>query len=171
VVYGIVQQHGGTIQVAETSPAGTTLAMTLPAASESARSDPRPALRRAAQGGSATILLVDDEPLVLGAISVALRALGYEVIEACNGSDALAILERQKGEVDAVILDMIMPGLAGVELLSAMRSAAPAIPVIVTGGRIEESEEADARARGAAAILHKPYDLSRLSEELRRILA
>jgi CheY-like chemotaxis protein len=133
MVHGLAAQLGGMLELDSAPGKGTTARIWLPVTDETAkatRTDQellQSAVRRA------TILLVDDEDLVRNGTADMLRDIGYDVICAGSGSEALSIL-RSGGDIDLVITDYLMPGLDGVELAHEVRDAAPHIPVLLITG-------------------------------------
>jgi two-component system response regulator AtoC len=109
--------------------------------------------------GGHTVLLVDDEPDILGFMELALREEGYEVVTASSGRDALAILDRQSPSL--ILLDAKMPTMGGEEFLTELRRRpGPLVPVVlVTAVRMQASEAA---SLGAQDLLAKPFDLDEL---------
>ena len=169
-VYGIVESHGGAIEVAPAAPRGTIMRVYLPEAppGERRRAAAAPAAR--IRPGSGTILLVDDEPLVAAGTTEALRVLGYEVVAARSGNEALALFDA-RGDVDGVVLDLVMPGLSGRETFLALRERDPSVRVLLTSGFARNEEAQELLDLGARAFLSKPFDVARLSEALADVLA
>jgi CheY-like chemotaxis protein len=90
---------------------------------------------------SATVLVVDDDPLVLMNTSAVLEDLGHQVLEATSGDQALRVLRRSADQIDLVITDQMMPGMTGIQLIKALRLEYPKLPVIVASGYAEQPEE------------------------------
>jgi two-component system cell cycle sensor histidine kinase/response regulator CckA len=165
MVYGIINAHGGAIEVADAQPHGALMRAYLPAAhteavtpSRSAPPEPR--------SGRGTILVVDDERLVLEASSRALRSLGYQVLEADGGVEAIETFRARQNEIDGVLLDMMMPDLDGASTLDALRAIDPRVRVLVATGGDVAPESESARLGGVCGFLSKPYDLGSLSEAI-----
>ena len=115
-------------------------------------------------GGVPHILIVDDEAEVLDVLREMVASLGYNVSTASNGAEALAaVLALQP---DALMTDLAMPAMSGLELIARVKAARPQLPVIVTAAAIEPATIEDARARGAFEYISKPFDLQRLSDVL-----
>lgn len=116
-----------------------------------------------------TILVVDDEPMVREFAHRLLEADGHAVIEASSGSEALATLRARLGEIDGMLLDLSMPGMDGTDLLSELRTFAPALPVIVHSGYPADSTAESLAPWHVAGVLQKPYRAARLSELVKRV--
>ena len=112
-VYGIVKGHGGFIQVESAPRQGTTFTFFLPATKRRRHRERGIPVAAGIAGTKKTILVVDDEPANMEVTKEILEILGYNVMTACNGSEAVAIYREHRGEIDLVILDMIMPGMGG----------------------------------------------------------
>ena len=163
-VLGIVSSYHGVLRVESHVGVGTRFRLLLPA-SEKAVEAPKmsvPGVR-----GSGTILIVDDEPLVLAVTRNALEQSGYQVLAATNGMEALKILKQSGDDVKVVILDVTMPGMSGEETLKRLKTIRPDVPVILSTGLSEmETAERFAGAR-LAGFLQKPYTASQLAEKVK----
>jgi PAS domain S-box-containing protein len=162
--HGIVTQHGGWITVDTVLGEGTTIRVYLPALAHLA-----PAV--AADGapdvvhGNASVLVVEDEPLVRQSVSSSLRRLGHRVLEAGNGHEAIRIWHEQGDTIDLVVTDMVMPGgISGVQLVERMRGTRSSVPAIVMSGySLELSSEA---LPTGFFFLSKPFSLAALSSAI-----
>jgi CheY-like chemotaxis protein len=153
ICYGIVRQNGGHISVRSGAEAGTTFTIYLPAATSPAAPTPAPAppavdSPRAARGQ--TVLLAEDETLIRVVASRALRARGYHVIEAGDGQDALEQAKKNAGPLHALVTDVGMPRVGGVELARRLREASPGLPVLFCTGYGEEAVQGE-------TVLRKPF--------------
>ena len=115
------------------------------------------------------ILAVDDEPRVLTLLSRFLGGEGHQVVEATNGQDALDMLDRE--EVDLVLLDLVMPQISGLQLLSTLRSRPHTPPVIVLSAVSDVGARVQALDRGAVDFVGKPFHMAELIARIRRHLA
>ena len=113
------------------------------------------------------ILIVDDEPAVCRAIAQVLNAQGHEVLTALSGEEALALIERSR--LDAVFLDIAMPGMNGIEVLRRIRQSDSRLPVIILSGWANQEEIELARELGATDVVFKPAALRHLSDALARL--
>jgi two-component system, cell cycle sensor histidine kinase and response regulator CckA len=120
--------------------------------------------------GAETVLLVDDQEAVINVGKAILRTLGYTVIMAKNGKEAMEIYERDKEKIDLVILDMIMPGMGGGETYDALKKIKPDIKVILSSGYGLEDHATRILERGCNGFIQKPFDVSDLSRKIREVL-
>jgi len=173
---GIVHAHGGGLQVWSAPGAGTWVRAVLPVAvGSSVRAQPAPAARSPSwpvRPRSARVLVVDDEGLVRSLLRRALEAEGFEVVEAASGDEALARLPAAESapEVDAVLLDLTMPGSDGGVVLRKLRARHPALPVALMSGYAPEDATRALRGQHPDAFLEKPFRLEDLLGVLRRML-
>ncbi|MFN7972564.1 MAG: PAS domain S-box protein [Acidobacteriota bacterium] len=171
-VYGIVKQSSGAITVESSPGDGTRFDIYLPPATalpaQPASSADRPVTSRVADG--ATILLVEDDPEVRGLASRILTRGGYRVLEASNGSEAVDASSVHRGAIDAVVSDIVMPGLPCLEMIERLRRQRPGIPVLLVSGHGDDSVVARA-GELATDILPKPLGADGLLDRLGAILA
>ncbi|MEX2181739.1 MAG: ATP-binding protein [Gemmatimonadaceae bacterium] len=168
-VYGIVKQSGGTIWLYSEAGHGTTFKIYFPQVDDAAR-ERRPDTDRSIVGGKETILVVEDEDAIRFVAARVLAMQGYRVLNAATGTDALAVVAAQAERVDLLLTDMVMPGMTGPELATAMVAKYPGLKVIFTSGY---SADAVARQFGISEASHfisKPYGLADLAREVRRAL-
>lgn len=167
-VYAIVQAHGGGIEAHDTPGGGATIRVFFPRADEaSAVAMPRVVPRAATQRG--TLLVIDDEPPVRRAASLALEGLGYRVLPAESGEEAVVLYREHHAEIDAVLLDMVMPGMGGRQTYVALREINDRIPVIVTSGLSLSDEAKRTMELGAQGFAPKPYDVHSLCETIEQL--
>jgi two-component system cell cycle sensor histidine kinase/response regulator CckA len=168
-VYGIVQQSQGYIKVESTPGEGTTFKLYLPAYDDSqAAAAPRTAESRVRQRAKAArALVVEDDLAVRQAIRRMLARDKIDVIEAADAAQALALLERDDN-LDLVITDIMMPGMSGTDLVAAIKSRWPGLPIILTSGYIEETSAQ--RIPDGVAFVEKPIAPDELLGVVNRIL-
>lgn len=163
-VYGIVQQHGGAIDVSSQNGNGTTFTIFLPASEIDSSSLPVHELDAdVPQGNQELILVVEDNPVTRDAIVNALEALNYRVVVAGHGGEALTILTDSVADISLVISDMIMPEMGGRELLQAMHMENLELPTIILSGYFPEDELDNLRHLGMRDWLTKPPALDVLA--------
>jgi DNA-binding NtrC family response regulator len=140
--------------LAETArPVGESGALAFPAASEIPRTAEKSARGR--------VLVVDDEALIRWSIAETLEPLGYEVVQAASGGEAVRLL-LERSPFQVVLLDMQLPDCTDLRLLGLMRSVAPVTPIVLMGAFLSPEVEAEADWLGAARLLRKPFDLEAL---------
>jgi two-component system, cell cycle sensor histidine kinase and response regulator CckA len=170
VVYGILKQSGGSVDVQTEPGVGTEFRITLPASHESHRVVPDAAAPEYAASGDETILMVEDEESVRRLAVLALRSHGYTVLEASNGSEALRILAEQSNAVDIVVTDIVMPVMGGRQLVEALRSTDPEVPVLYVSGYTNDAVVRHGVQRADVAFLQKPYTPTALAAKVRQVL-
>jgi two-component system cell cycle sensor histidine kinase/response regulator CckA len=168
-VYGIIKNHGGFITVESREGEGSTFRMYLPASSH------RPETKEQGAGkdvekGTEMVLLVEDEPAVLEVNKRMLERLGYRVLVADNGRKALELYEEKNGEIDIVVLDLIMPGMDGNAVLKRIRAVKPQERIIVASGCDIDDEAVFFADSGHTWTLQKPFSIKELSRKMRGIL-
>jgi CheY-like chemotaxis protein len=169
-VHGIVQEHKGWIEVETAEGRGSAFAVFLPLApaAETVRSEPG---RAEIPAGTGTILLVEDEPSVRQVAGVMLRKLGYRVLEARNGPEALAVWAEHRGSVDLLITDMVMPGgLTGIDLCEQFRTEKPGVGLILMSGYNEEILRGEAGRTPGVTLVGKPFEFADFAAVVRKNL-
>ena len=171
-VHGFVRQSGGRMEISSAPGRGTAVRMLFPAASGEAEAPPPPPEAGAVldtEGGTETVLVVDDDRGVLDLAVHHLTALGYRVLSARSGEAALGVLERTEGRVDLLFTDLSMPdGMNGLVLAERARALRPGLRVLLATGYNE-----DLVAKGppaGAAVLDKPYRRIDLAGRVRAVL-
>ena len=170
-VYGVVQNHGGHIDVDSTLDEGTTFTLYLPTsqAKDEKESTPQqyPITPSATDAG---ILLVEDEPLIRKYSFEMLRSLNFNARSAKNGAEAIEIYQKHHSEIDLVILDMIMPGMDGLMVYKAMIQTNPKLRVIVTSGYDTDKRIDEILLDGYHILLKKPYTREELAQNIMAVL-
>ena len=166
--YGIIQNHGGLINVYSEKGEGSTFSIYLPASSKTVvPEDTSPSRLEKGQG---TLLLVDDEQMILDVGSAMLKKLGYSVHAVASGEEALAHYQKHGETIDLVILDMVMPGMGGGEVFDRLKSMDPEIRVVLFSGYSINGKASEIIDRGCAGFIQKPFNLMQLSEKVSAIL-
>ncbi|MGD8521417.1 MAG: PAS domain S-box protein [Desulfobacterales bacterium] len=167
-VYGITKSHEGYIEVESEKGKGCTFNIYLPASAKKPLDSP--ALATHIIEGSGTILLVDDEEMVLDIGGQVLEKLGYTVIEAPSGMKAIDIFVKNKESIDLVILDMIMPDMGGGEAYDRIKQINPRVKVLLSSGYSIDGQATEIMKRGCDGFIQKPFKADELSEKLKKIL-
>jgi CheY-like chemotaxis protein len=174
-VYGAVQQNGGTITVESTLGQGSTFRIFLPrvepdaASLSSAEVAPMPPSSRT-RGGTETILLVEDEPLVLDLAACTLEQLGYNVLPCASADEALRRLPEYTNRIDLLVTDVVMPRMNGKELASRVASLQPGISVLFSSGYGEDIIAKQGVLDAGLDFIGKPYRPNELAAKVRGIL-
>ncbi|MBW1742322.1 MAG: PAS domain S-box protein [Deltaproteobacteria bacterium] len=167
--YGIIQNHGGIIDVASEQGKGTTFSIYLPASEKTIL----PKEKRLNDGilkGTETLLLVDDEDKILNVGREILEEMGYKVLIARNGKEAVEIFNEHKDSIDLVILDMIMPEMGGGEAYDRIREERPEVKVLLSSGYSIDGQASEILERGCNGFIQKPFKMKELSIKIREVI-
>lgn len=170
-VYGIVKGHDGYIEVTSEPGAGTTFKVYFPASEEAAAPEfEQSAKENMPPRTNETILLVDDEQMILEVGRELLQAMGYRVLTAVDGQEAVEVYDHNKENIDLLILDMVMPGMKGGEVYDEVKAINPDIKVLLSSGYSVEGEASEILDRGCNGFIQKPFHMVELSENIRKVL-
>jgi len=166
--YGIIKAHSGYIDVDSEEGKGTTFEIFLPATEEEGEKEKE--LPDELVKGEGTILLVDDEEMVLDAGEQMVKILGYEVLLANSGQEALELYEKNQDKVALVLLDMVMPGVSGRKTFDRLKEINPRVKVLLLSGYSIDGQATEILKRGCDGFIQKPFSLKQLSQSIRKIL-
>jgi PAS domain S-box-containing protein len=166
--YGIIHNHGGIITVRSELGYGATFDLYLPVSDKDVHREVN--AKEGLIKGSGTILLVDDEEIVVDVAQAMLENLGYRVITASGGEEALNLVEKQGQEIDLVVLDMIMPGMDGGKTFDHVRALRPDMPVLLSSGYAIDGQAKDIMKRGCNGFIQKPFSIVELSKKIHKIV-
>ncbi len=166
--YGIIKGHGGYIDVESQKGHGTTFTICLPATEKEIREEKGFSDRPVK--GKGRVLLVDDEETIIDAAGQMLQELGYEVLSAGDGKEALELYRKNQGRIDMVLLDMVMPVMGGGETFDRLKEMDPGVKVLLSSGYSLEGEAKEILNRGCDAFIQKPFKLDHLSQKVREVL-
>jgi PAS domain S-box-containing protein len=169
-VYGIIKSHGGYINVYSEQEKGTVFTIYLPA-SQKEVSIEKEAAPAAIIKGSGTILLIDDEKMILDVGIELLEELGYTVQSAMSGQEAIDVFQKDRDKIDLVIMDMIMPGMGGGETFDRLKEIDPDLKVLLSSGYSINGQATKILRRGCDGFIQKPFNMNQLAEKVQQILA
>ena len=167
-VYGIIKGHHGMIHVESVPGQGATFTIHLPATDKEIPKEKAPTGEIIT--GTETILLVDDEKMVMEVNRELLESMGYKVYVAGSGQEGIALYTEKKDKIDLIILDMIMPGISGSETFDRLRKINPKVKVLLSSGYSLTGEAQTIMDRGCNGFLQKPFRLEELSGKVREVL-
>jgi nitrogen-specific signal transduction histidine kinase/CheY-like chemotaxis protein len=171
VVLGVVRAHNGAVTVKSREKHGSVFRIFFPVSSKAAPRLPDSAAQTQEIEGGGTVLLIEDEQSVRHVAKAMLICLGFDVIEAKDGMEAVELFRKHKDSIRCVLTDLSMPHMDGWETLAALRRLAPGIPVVLSSGYDQVQVMAGDHAEQPQAFLAKPYELTGLKDALARALA
>jgi PAS domain S-box-containing protein len=169
MVFGVVRNHQGDVFIESEKGKGTTVTVLLPALEAKAtetRDTKSPLPTR--QQGTGTVLLVDDEELLRSTGKRLLAKLGYRVLLAGDGSEALEVFRQHGNEIDLILLDLGMPVMDGAECFRKLKELSPEVRVLIASGYSDADKVEGLLADGALGFLHKPFSAEHLSRAISR---
>ena len=166
--YGIIKNHGGMIDVASTRGQGTRFSIYLPSSEGKvvALNELTPGIIK----GAGTILLIDDENMIVDVGSKMLTHLGYQVITATSGRQAIEIYAKQHKKIDMIVLDMIMPEMSGFETYEQLKTINPGIKVLLASGFSKDGQANEIITRDKQDFIQKPFKIEILSQKIAAML-
>jgi PAS domain S-box-containing protein len=168
IVYGIVRNHNGMINVYSEKGHGTTFHVYLPASQKEVQR--KTGFAEAPLRGTETLLIVDDEDVIVNVTKEMLESLGYRVLAARSGQEAIGIYEAGRKEIALVILDMVMPGMGGEETFERLKKIDGDVKVILSSGYSRNGQVGRIMEGGCRAFLQKPFLMADLSRTVREVL-
>lgn len=166
--YGIIKNHAGRIAVHSEPGKGATFNIYLPATDEKVEGL-LPAEKKVITGAE-TILLVDDEPMITEVGQAMLENLGYHVLVAGGGEQAVSTVVSKGDSIHLVIIDLVMPGMDGSHAFDRIRMHDPNMPIILSSGYSMDGQAAEVMKKGCNGFIQKPFNLSELSRQVRNVL-
>ncbi len=168
-VYGIIKNHGGYIDVQSQKGQGSQFSIFLPATDKKILeiAEPAPEIMQ----GSGTILIVDDEKMVLDVGARLLKKLGYTVQESNNGRNAVALYKKLQDKINLVVLDIVMPDMGGGEVYDRLKEINPKIKVLLSSGYSIDDQAREIMERGCDGFIQKPFSMKAMSDKLSEILS
>jgi PAS domain S-box-containing protein len=168
-VYGIIKNHGGYIEVQSQKGQGSQFSIFLPASAKQV-----PTIAESAPEiikGSGTILMVDDEEMVLDVGAQVLKKLGYTVLESNNGRNAVELYKKLQDKINLVVLDIVMPDMGGAEVYDRLKEINPDGKVLLSSGYSIDDQAREIMERGCDGFIQKPFSLKAMSDKIAGILS
>jgi CheY-like chemotaxis protein len=169
-VYGIVKQSGGFIQVYSEPGQGSCFKIYLPRLKEPAPADRGRSAPFIIPGGTETILLVEDDERVRQLARMALEGVGYTLLEASNGAEALRLSAAHPGPIHLLVTDVVMPQMSGRQLAAQLSSARPALKVLYVSGYTDDAIVRHGVLEKGLVFLQKPFTPAVLARKVREVL-
>ncbi|MDY7032345.1 MAG: PAS domain S-box protein [Thermodesulfobacteriota bacterium] len=168
-VYGIIKNHSGLIEVSSQKGEGTSFIIYLPASERVFLNDVT-IFHEDIMRGDETVLLVDDEEFIIDVGEKMLKKMGYTVLTARNGKEAINLCEKNREDIDIVILDIIMPDMRGEVTYERLREINPDIAILLSSGYDVDEQATEIIDRESACFIQKPFNIKQLSQSIREIL-
>jgi CheY-like chemotaxis protein len=166
--YGIIKNHCGSISVDSEKGTGTTFTIYLPFSEKKA--EKKKESTGSILNGSETILLVDDEDDIIDVGAELLETLGYKVLTAKNGEEAVTLYKENIDIIDILVIDMVMPRMSGSELYKRLKALNSEIKVLLASGYSIDGEATKILEQGCNGFIQKPFGIVELSQRIRKIL-
>ena len=166
----IVKSHRGFVEVFSKYGEGATFKIYLPAAEKAVITSRDTATHKEKRSGSETILAVDDENIIIRTITESLGSLGYHVISASDGCEAVKLFVENKSKIDLIILDLMMPAMNGYEAFKEIKAMDPCSKIILCTGYVADDSVQEMLNNGVKGLLKKPYRIEDLSRAVRLVL-
>jgi two-component system, cell cycle sensor histidine kinase and response regulator CckA len=168
-VYGIVKGHDGYIDVESEPNKGTTFRIYFPVSEQPAAMESKPSIEDVLRGVE-TVLFVDDEDEIVKVSKSLLEVMGYRVLTARNGQEALQIYRQQRDAIDIVLLDMIMPGMNGERVHEKLKEINPDVRILLLSGYSKDREATAMLAKQCDGFIQKPFKINELSRSIRQAM-
>jgi len=166
--YGIIRSHGGAIKVYSEIGKGATFNIYLPKSQKEVKK--KKEISGEVIKGTETLLLIDDEEIIIEVCGEMLENLGYTVLSEKGGKEATATYQKDQDKIDGVILDMVMPVMGGSETYDRLKAINPDIKVLLSSGYSIDGLAKTILAKGCDGFIQKPFNVKELSQKLRKIL-
>ena len=170
-VLGIIKAHNGALQLESQPGEGTTFKVYLPVQfSTSESEDTQQKAASAEWQGSGTILLAEDEEQIKSILTAMLQKLGFNVLDAADGKEALELYQQNSADITLIVTDMGMPVMNGYELFYKLKQLNPQLPIIISSGFGEDDIDSKIPREAIAGLINKPYNFDQLREVLRGVV-
>jgi CheY-like chemotaxis protein len=168
--YGIIKGHGGYIDVHSKEGQGATFSIYLPASEKRVQRTVKTAEEVIKLLGTITVLLVDDEEVILKVGQELLEAMACRVLIARDGKEAIEVYRKKRDEIDVVVLDIVMPNMGGGEAYDRLKEINPDIKVLLSSGYSIDGEATEILESGCDGFIQKPFNMKELSRAIREVL-
>ncbi len=168
VVYRVVKGHAGWVGVKSEAGGATEFIVALPVSKK--KKDAPAGDSKEVTGGSETVLIVDDEPQIVQMLTRLLSDFGYRVLDSYSGAEGVRIFEERAAEIDLVVLDIMMPGMGGKEVMSRILQLRPDARILLASGHSEQERHRELMEMGAAGFIGKPFVVRELLAKVRDVL-
>ena len=168
--YGIIRNHGGIINAESEPGMWTAISFFLPALTSLSAEEATVILKSKIHKGEETVLLVDDEEMIVDIGVEFLKTMGYHVLTAASGTEAVQLYLEKKDEIALVVLDMVMPDMTGGDCFDSLRDINPQVKVLLSSGYSVDGQASDILGRGCNGFIQKPFRIEQLSKKIREIL-
>jgi len=166
--YGIIKGHDGYINVESEKGHGSVFCIYLPASEVPIPKVPE--VPEHIERGDETILLVDDEEIIIDVGAQLLERLGYTVLEARGGEEAVRIYRENRDKIDMLILDMIMPDIGGGEVYDEIKKINPDVKILLSSGYSINGQATEILKKGCNGFIQKPFNMKNISKKIREVL-
>jgi len=166
--YGIIKKHGGIIDVASESGKGSTFHIYLKVSEKRLESEEM--IHQSVLRGSETVLVIDDEEVIVDHIKEMLETLGYTVLTMLKGKQAVDLYQRKSNDIDLIILDMIMPEMSGSEVYHQVNKINPDAKVLLASGYTADEKALEILENRNCGFIQKPFDIVHLSHKVREVI-
>ena len=177
MVYGILESHAGLIGIDSVPNKGTSFSLYFPVVEDTEMDRPREPRAESVRASKfidvragETILVVDDEAMLRDLLKEVLESKGYSVLTAVNGQAAIEIFKKRKGEIGLIILDMLMPGMSGLEAFRMLKELDPRVKVVIASGYVDRHKVEQVKKEGVLDFIAKPFSISELTSKVERYL-
>jgi CheY-like chemotaxis protein len=168
--YGIIENHGGIINVYSKKGQGTTFNIYLPVKAGLVSQPNAEETDKEIRRGHETVLIVDDEDIITDVGRKMLNKMGYKVLLANSGKAGVEAYRKHRDEIDLVILDMIMPDMGGGEAYDTLKEINPDVIVLLSSGYSMDGQASEILERGCDGFIQKPFNMSQLSQAIQKTL-
>ncbi|MCP4600617.1 MAG: response regulator [Proteobacteria bacterium] len=171
MVYGVVKNHGGAVTIKSYAGSGTTVTFFLPSLEHVEQNQTGPNRRKSDSTSCPnSVLLIDDEKIIRNSARRLLEKLGYSVLSAGSGREALKLYREEQDSISLVLLDLIMPEMDGPEIFGELQKINKEVKVLLLSGYLEDDKVKELLTNGALGFIQKPFDFGTLSDVLEKVL-